>query len=448
MSITDLLVICSGVDRVAVVQSPDTRERQRAAAIGAIVLLTGISAFISATYAAYLAFHSRAWAGMLGLTWGAMIFTVDRLMVAGVHRPLDRGLSPLKRVQEKRHAFLITMPRLALAALTALPIAVPLQLRFFEREIDAELAHRRAEAIARTRFEVEHMYPELRTLEAQNEELRRSVIEKQMRVDKLLDAMLREESGSKNHRISADRRAVYLQARKDLEELRQSVTQQIVANDARLNTIRRTRDERATSASLNTDAGSQTLLARMDAFDSLRKRNRTIAQVSAWLLALFILLQITPVLAQLLAGSHPDAEFWEAVSVMANVSQSTASPALPALDQVSRPQQRKDVEPKPRMGDALRVFMCHCSENKPVVRALTKQLHDAHIDVWLDEERLLPGQLWENEITKAVRNADTVIICLSPRALRKRGFVQHEIRYALKVAAEQPLGSIPDPSEA
>jgi hypothetical protein len=197
MSITDFLVVCSGADRVALAQRPETNERRRAAAVGSSVLLTGLFAFVSAAYVGYLAFHSRASAVAVGLACGALIFTLDRLLVVGVSRPSHRRLSPLERVREKRRAFLTTISRLALGAVIALPIAVPLQPRFFEHEIDMRLARRRAETIARARFEVEQMYPELRTLEATNAELRQSVTEKEKRVAELLDAILRDESGKR-----------------------------------------------------------------------------------------------------------------------------------------------------------------------------------------------------------------------------------------------------------
>ena len=63
-------------------------------------------------------------------------------------------------------------------------------------------------------------------------------------------------------------------------------------------------------------------------------------------------------------------------------------------------------------------------------------------DVWLDEEKLLPGQDWNREITHAVRNADTVIICLSPSSVTKSGYYQKEIRMTLDAADEKPDGAI------
>jgi hypothetical protein len=62
--------------------------------------------------------------------------------------------------------------------------------------------------------------------------------------------------------------------------------------------------------------------------------------------------------------------------------------------------------------------------------------------VWLDEINLLPGQDWKREVSKAVRNSDRVVICLSKKSIDKAGFVQKEIRYALDVADEKPESQI------
>lgn len=91
---------------------------------------------------------------------------------------------------------------------------------------------------------------------------------------------------------------------------------------------------------------------------------------------------------------------------------------------------------------SLRVFLCHSSEDKPIICHLYNRLHAEGIEPWLDEKELLPGQEWELEIVRAVRNSDVVVVCLSQEAVNKRGYIQKEIRYALDVADEQPEGII------
>ena len=88
------------------------------------------------------------------------------------------------------------------------------------------------------------------------------------------------------------------------------------------------------------------------------------------------------------------------------------------------------------------IFLCHSSNDKSQVRALYKKLKTDRFDPWLDEEKLLPGQDWKQEISRAVRKANIVIVCLSRNSITKAGYVQKEIKDALDVADEQPEGTI------
>lgn len=90
----------------------------------------------------------------------------------------------------------------------------------------------------------------------------------------------------------------------------------------------------------------------------------------------------------------------------------------------------------------LKVFLCHSSGDKPAVRELYKRLQADGFEPWLDEEELLPGQKWQQEIPKAVRAADTILVCLSRGSTAKDGYVQKEIKYALDAADEKPEGTI------
>ena len=91
----------------------------------------------------------------------------------------------------------------------------------------------------------------------------------------------------------------------------------------------------------------------------------------------------------------------------------------------------------------LRVFLCHASQDKPMVRELYQPLlTEGWIDPWLDEERLLPGQDWNLEIEKAVEASDAVIVCVSSTSVAKEGYVQKELRRVLNIALEKLEGAI------
>lgn len=89
----------------------------------------------------------------------------------------------------------------------------------------------------------------------------------------------------------------------------------------------------------------------------------------------------------------------------------------------------------------LKVFLCHAHSDKNIVRDLYLRLIKDGVDAWLDKEKLLPGQDWELEIRKAVRESDVVVVCLS-KQFNQAGFRQKEVRLALDTAMEQPDGEI------
>lgn len=87
----------------------------------------------------------------------------------------------------------------------------------------------------------------------------------------------------------------------------------------------------------------------------------------------------------------------------------------------------------------LKVFLCHASQDKPVVHELSRRLSgEGWIDPWVDEKKLLPGQDWRLSIEEAVETSDIVIICLSTNSVSKEGHVQKELRYAREIALEKP----------
>src|SRR3989337_344537 len=91
----------------------------------------------------------------------------------------------------------------------------------------------------------------------------------------------------------------------------------------------------------------------------------------------------------------------------------------------------------------LRVFICHSSQDKPIVRELYQRLlAEGWIDPWLDEVNIHVGQDWATEIEKAVENSDAAIVCLSNSSVHKAGYIQKELRKVLDIADEKPEGTI------
>jgi len=94
------------------------------------------------------------------------------------------------------------------------------------------------------------------------------------------------------------------------------------------------------------------------------------------------------------------------------------------------------------MLDPFQVFLCYAKEDQKRVETLYNRLNKEGLRVWFDERELLPGQNWEVEIKKAIRESQFFIACLSKNAATKKGFLNREIREALRIWEEQPEGTV------
>ncbi|KPA09863.1 hypothetical protein MHK_009936 [Candidatus Magnetomorum sp. HK-1] len=90
----------------------------------------------------------------------------------------------------------------------------------------------------------------------------------------------------------------------------------------------------------------------------------------------------------------------------------------------------------------LKVFLSHASQDKEHARELFKKLCAEGMEPWLDESSLVPGQLWDDEIKKAINRSDAFLVCLTNQSITKAGYVQKEVIQALDIADKQPEGSI------
>lgn len=89
-----------------------------------------------------------------------------------------------------------------------------------------------------------------------------------------------------------------------------------------------------------------------------------------------------------------------------------------------------------------RIFLCHSRGDRQSVRHLYNRLKVDGYKPWLDEEDLLPGQVWEAEINNAILSSAIVLICLSNDSIAKPGFMHKEISHTLDLAKEYPENQI------
>jgi hypothetical protein len=89
-----------------------------------------------------------------------------------------------------------------------------------------------------------------------------------------------------------------------------------------------------------------------------------------------------------------------------------------------------------------RIFLSYAREDEAQVRGVYRRLLDAGFEVWMDKINLLPGQRWQQEIPRAIRHSDFILIFFSKNSVAKRGYVQREFRLALDTLEEMPQDAI------
>jgi hypothetical protein len=78
--------------------------------------------------------------------------------------------------------------------------------------------------------------------------------------------------------------------------------------------------------------------------------------------------------------------------------------------------------------------MIHAHIDKESVYKLYQRLVGDGLNVWLDIERLKPGQDWQNEIRNALFKCNLVLVCLSREFDKQQGYRHEELKLALEKA--------------
>ena len=88
------------------------------------------------------------------------------------------------------------------------------------------------------------------------------------------------------------------------------------------------------------------------------------------------------------------------------------------------------------------IFLCYARDDRERVSRLYEDLLAEGFSPWMDQRDLLPGEIWGNRIHQVINEADFFLACLSQHAIDKSGFLQAEIKYALRVWEEKREGDI------
>lgn len=116
---------CAGADIDILEKCPS--DHAKYLGVGGTIMFTALMASFAGGYAFFTAFKSPLLAVFFGMFWGALIFNLDRYIVATIK---DDGTSKITKEEWK-----VAAPRLLMAVLLGFVISTPLELKIFETEI-------------------------------------------------------------------------------------------------------------------------------------------------------------------------------------------------------------------------------------------------------------------------------------------------------------------------
>ena len=295
-SIKKFFLFCSGIDQSILEKCPS--DENKYVGIGATVFFTGVMALFSGGYALYTVFDSWFFALLFGVVWGLMIFNLDRYIV-----------SSMKSHGKFGRDFMIALPRLALALLLALVISKPLELKIFDKEIEAELIVMEQEVFKTQEDKIKERYQaQIEEKQAAIATLKDEIAAKTAQRDTLALMAIQEADGtggSMNRNLGPIYRAKKLDAdnaQAELAALQAAYIPRIENLEAEV---------LAAETNIKTDIENLKrdsyggLAARMEALDRLAQRSDAIYYASIFVVLLFIAIETAPVLVKLISHRSP-----------------------------------------------------------------------------------------------------------------------------------------------
>lgn len=178
-------ILCSGADQ-DILKTCSNGEQNKYAGIGATVFFTAVMAFLAGSYALFTVFDSVWIAGVFGFIWGLLIFNLDRFIVSTIRK---------KDVFLKE--FWQAFPRIILAIIIAIVISKPLEIKIFEKEINAVLLKEKNKMAMTNKKEVSNYFNiDLDKNKAFIDSLKSQITKKEKEVNDLYAVFIAEAEGT------------------------------------------------------------------------------------------------------------------------------------------------------------------------------------------------------------------------------------------------------------
>jgi hypothetical protein len=275
--------------------------RQLYSAIGATVLFTGILGGLAGGYAVHSALHAPEAGIAFGIFWGALILNLDRYLVMSIRKRRRGNL--LAQIG-------MALPRLAIAVLMSMSIAKPLEMKIFERDLQATRASQHRARVTAAREKINAEYAEIPQLEAKIKAIEAAGKEKETEREAYYQQAIGEAEGKVGSGVKGfgplyARKSVELKRMDgELEQVRAQNAKAIGEIEKRIERLSAERDARLAefeTSSKETDG----LLAGIAALGEMSARDSNV-KYAHWLIVLLIVaVDTAPIFVKLLTYRSP-----------------------------------------------------------------------------------------------------------------------------------------------
>jgi hypothetical protein len=311
--IKNFFLICSGASQEILSKPECGIEHNKYIGIGATVFFTAALASISGGYALYTVFRSASLSIAFGMFWGLIIFNLDRYIVSTLKKQrVSADATFGTRLRATADEFVRALPRLALAIFISIVITKPIELKLFEREIDAQIEKNKSDDLAGIDAKTKLEFPDIEVLKRQNEQLNQEIKNKLNQRDALYELSIAEAIGESGPRTTGEtgkglvykeREQAYLKCEAELREMKDINEKKIRSNEERIADLQSQVDGRKKEATLTVERANG-LLARLKTLDML-SQDAPIALASWFIFLLFLSLETAPIAVKLLSDRGP-----------------------------------------------------------------------------------------------------------------------------------------------
>ena len=314
----NFFILCSGADQ-DILKTCANGEQNKYAGIGATVFFTAVMAFLAGSYALFTVFDSLWVAGIFGFVWGLLIFNLDRFIVSTIRK---------KDIFLKE--FWQALPRIILAIIIAIVISKPLEIKIFEKEINAVLLKEKNKMTLTNKKEVSNYFNiDLDKNKACIDSLKSEITKKEKEVNDLYAVFIAEAEGPAGTKklgkgpVYKEKREKHDLAIKQLDSIKKANALIIKEKEAKNKKITSDLEKKIEETQPVID-GFDGLMARINALNKLPWLP------SVFIMLLFLAIETSPIFTKLMSNkSEYDFKLEDQeMSIQAMISQNRHQLAL------------------------------------------------------------------------------------------------------------------------